>query len=134
MTLLGIPPLSPSGGTWTRQNRVPPLRIAALFLFLALAVLLGNMSNVSETMQSVSSSTPVAALQKALIDGHKLVASYAGYSSSNSKPQKRYIVLPATAANPGFCRTLFALLINDYGPPTIVSFLLVHTQIHSTPS
>lgn len=112
--------------SFARQNgRIPPTRIAILLSFFALALLLGNISHVSETVSTVSTSAPVAALQKALLDGHNLVASYAGsaglYTSSQSnKQQKRFIVLPATAPNPGFCRTLFALLINDYGAPTIV--------------
>lgn len=113
-------------GSSARSNGTSAARIPILIvLFFTLVLLLGNVTQVTETVHNVSSSSTVATIQKALVDSHKLVASYAGYNTGNtSKPkQKRYIVLPATAANPGFCRTLFALLINDYGPPTIVSLL-----------
>lgn len=127
MALLSMPPLSSILASFSRQNgRIPPLRIAILLSIFALALLLGNVSHVSETVTNVTASAPVAAIQKALLDGHNLVASYAGsaglynYKDSSKDSKKRYIVLPATAPNPGFCRTLLALLINDYGAPTIV--------------
>lgn len=133
MVLFTMPNLSPMVASLARQNsRFPPARIAIEISIFALALLLGNVSYFSDTVSNVSASAPVAAIQKALQDGHSLVASYAGsaglysYKDSSKAGKKRYIVLPATAPNPGFCRTLFALLINDYGAPTIVCLKYNH--------
>jgi hypothetical protein len=137
---------------FSRANgRLPSTRIAILLSLVAMALLLGQLNSFGETLDNVSNTSTVVALQKAIQDGQALVTSYAGSAASaaglygSSSPEnkgpalskekaaklnaKRYIVLPATAPNPGFCRTLFALLINEYGAPTIVSWCFC-TAVH----
>lgn len=120
-----FPSFSPQNASRTSSSTTSTRLPIICIVFIALALFLGNNAEVSDTVQSVSSSASLASLQKALLDGHEALANYAGYgtatNAASTSNKKRYIVLPATAANPGFCRTLFALLINDYGPPTIVS-------------
>lgn len=129
------------------DGRLHPVRSALLLGIAGVVVLFSNVSSVTDTVSSVSSSRPVAAIQNAIHNGQHLVNDYAAGSAAQAaaairkasrplaasstahaiaKPNKphpkRYIVLPATAPNPNLCRTVFSLLINGYGPPTIVSF------------
>lgn len=41
--------------------------------------------------------------------------------TSFARQRERTVVLPATEPNADFCRTVFSLLINGYGTPTVVS-------------
>lgn len=134
----------------SRFSRVSPLHAAIVaFIFGSLYLNFSNNEHVRSTLAAAQSSKPISAIHEAISGGHEYIsAKYASAIGSSTgagrksgisieldsfartaaaaakgqdTKQKYHLVLPVTSASHRFCRSLFALLVNGYDAPTIVS-------------